>query len=441
LFKANLNQAASIVKIASLLEMSEKDKGEHEFDFSSFENKHLQPVCHQLGLSPQVVQSLRPCTPVQNGMLALFTHSQGNFYFNKMLLKSPKRLDKLLLKEAWTKVAAQHEMLRTGFVQLHDQQYPFAMITYREGLDIPWHEAPLAISHSSNQAKQLLENLHQPPWDVTVDCGEQIDTVHFAALHAIYDAQSMETIFSDVMSVYEGKALKKLAPISATLGPILVESQKQIETGQEFWQELASEVHASKFPDLHPIRTERKELLESSIRCSMPLKTLENRCRELGVTLQAAAQVSWARLLAAYTGEQNVVFGTVLSGRNLSAAAQEAVFPCLVTVPSPSRVEGTNRELLDRTLKRNSSLVKNQFAPLAQIQRWLGSDEPLFDTLFVYQKFSAESENPEAWNVTDTETKIDVCHLYLKSPSRAPLKESLTQYTVPRVHRVGPSVP
>jgi uncharacterized protein YukE len=342
-------------------------------------------------------------------MLALFAHSQGNMYFNKMALKSKTPLDKVLLKEAWLKVAAQHEMLRTGFVQLHEQQYPFAMITYRESLDIPWHEASNPVSNGSVQEKRILETLHRPPWEVTVESGEQVDTLHFAALHAIYDAQSLESIFSDVMAAYEGEALNKPAPISATLGPILVESQKQIENGQEFWQGLASEVHPSRFPDLHPIRTERKDLLDSSIRCSQPLRTLEGRCRELGVTLQAAAQASWARLLAAYTGEVNVIFGTVLSGRNLSAAAQEAVFPCLVTVPSPSRVEGTNRELLDRTLKRNSSLVKNQFAPLAQIQRWVGSDEPLFDTLFVYQKFSSKSDNPEVWDVTDEETKIDVC--------------------------------
>lgn len=408
MFDANFIKAASINKIASLLEISEKSNKEDEFDFLSFENNHLQTVCDQLGLSVQAVQSLRPCTPVQNGMLALFTHSHGEVYFNKMVLKSKVPLDKAVLKEAWSKVAAQHEMLRTGFVQLLDQKYPFAMITYREGLEIPWHETSKVHCNGSNQEKRVLENLHRPPWEVIVDSGEQIDVVHFAALHAIYDAQSLETIFSDVMTAYEGKALGKPASISATLGPILIESQKQTENGQEFWQGLASEVRSSKFPDLHPLRTERKDLLETSIRCSQPLKALEDRCRELGVTLQAAAQASWARLLAAYTGEQSVVFGTVLSGRSLSAAAQEAVFPCLVTVPSSSRIEGTNRELLDRTLMNNSSLNKNQFAPLAQIQRWLGSDEPLFDTLFVYQKFSSKSIRHETWNVADEATKIDV---------------------------------
>ncbi|KAJ6134333.1 AMP-dependent synthetase/ligase [Penicillium sp. IBT 18751x] len=401
--------------IASLLEISEKSNKEVEFDFPSFESKHLQTVCDQLGLSAQVVQSLRPCTPVQNGMLALFTHSHGDMYFNKMAVKSEVPLERVRLKEAWSKVAAQHEMLRTGFVQLRDQQYPFAMITYREAQGIPWHETSELPSNGSIQGKQVLESLYRPPWQVTVDSGEQIDVVHFAALHAIYDAQSLETIFSDVMAAYEGTALDKPPAISATLGPILIESQWQIEKGQEFWQGLASGFRSSKFPDLHPIRTGRRDLLEISFCCSRPLRTLEDRCRKLGVTLQAAGQASWARLLAAYTGEQSVVFGTVLSGRSLSAAAQEAVFPCLVTIPSPSCVEGTNRELLDRTLTSNSSLIKNQFAPLAQIQRWLGSDEPLFDTLFVYQKFSSKTKRHRNWHVTDEAVKIDVCYFFTSS--------------------------
>lgn len=332
-------------------------------------------------------------------------------YYNRMALKSTTPLDKNMLKEAWSKVMAQHEMLRTGFVQLRDQQNPFAMITYQEGGKLPWHES--FELDTAAQEQQVLENLHQPPWSILIEPTDSVTTVHFSALHALYDAQSLETIFSNVMGAYEGKALAQSTSIPQTLGPILIESQKQVESSQEFWQGLAGEIQSTKFPDLHPIRTDKKELLTSSIRCSKSLVKLETGCRNAGVTLQAAGQAAWARLLAAYTGEQNVVFGTVLSGRNLSAAAQDAVFPCLVTVPSPSRIEGTNRELLDRTLKRGASLVKNQFTPLAQIQRWLGSDEPLFDTLFVYQKFTTKSGGSDKWEVVDEETKIDVRIVHL----------------------------
>ncbi|KGO65084.1 AMP-dependent synthetase/ligase [Penicillium expansum] len=401
-------EAASIDQIASLLTSSAKAVEEIEFDFHLFQAHNLQSVCEQLGISSQLVQSLRPCTPVQNGMLAMFTHSHGEVYFNRMALRFPERLNKKKLKEAWSKVMAQHEMLRTGFVQLRDQHNPFAMITYHENSELPWCETSISMADTPGiQEKHALENLHHPPWRIEVEAGDNTSIMHFSALHAIYDAQSLATIFADVRTAYEGKALATPAPVTETLGPILLESKSQSESAQSFWKKLAPEVQPSKFPDLHPIRTDERKLLTTSIRCAQSRKALEDACRDIGVTLQAAGQAAWARLLSAYTGESNITFGSVLSGRNLSAAAQQAVFPCLVTVPTPLRIEGSNRQLLDRTLKQNALLVKNQFAALSHIQRWLGSDEPLFDTLFVYQKFTSDAVGADGWDIVDEETKID----------------------------------
>jgi hypothetical protein len=345
-------------------------------------------------------------------MLAIFIRSQGAVYFNRMALRFSTPLDKNRLKEAWSKVMGQHEMLRTGFVHLRDQQQPFAMITYHEDHEesqIPWFETSLSTACTPDvQEKEVLENLHQPPWRIEVEASDHISVMHFSALHAIYDAQSLASIFADVRAVYEGKPLATPAKVTAALGPILLEGQSQSESAQNFWKELAPDVQPSKFPDMHPMRSTERSLLGTYICSSQPRKALEDACRDIGVTLQAAGQAAWARLLSAYTGESNVTFGTVLSGRNLSVAAQHAVFPCLVTVPTPLCIDGSNQELLNRTLKRNALLVKHQFAPLSHIQRWLGSDEPLFDTLFVYQKFASGADDTEGWDVVEEQTKIDV---------------------------------
>lgn len=356
----------------------------------------------------------------------MFTHSHGEVYFNRMALRFPAALDKKILKEAWSTVMAQHDMLRTGFVQLHDQHNPFVMVTYHKNSELPWCDTLTSMADTSSvQEKHALENLHQPPWRIEVEAGDNTSIMHFSALHAIYDAQSLATIIADVRAAYEGKALAMPAPVTETLGPILLESKSQSESAKSFWKELAPEVQPSKFPDLHPIRTNERTLLTTSVYCAQSRKALEDACRDIGVTLQAAGQAAWARLLSAYTGESNVTFGTVLSGRNLSAAAEHAVFPCLVTVPTPLRVEGSNRQFLDRTLKRNALLVKNQFAPLSHIQRWLGSDEPLFDTLFVYQKFTSDAVGTDGWNIIDEETNIDVSRI-----SRVGIPHSFAGFTL-----------
>ena len=407
-----ITQAATVGNIATLLDSSGHKAIEDErFDFLSFEVKHLRTTCQQLQISEEAVDSLRPCTPVQNGMLAMFCNSNGDMYFNRMTLMPSERLNILRLKKAWFKVMTKHEILRTGFVQLQDPTHPFAMITYRDGVaKLPWYEATGPISNAAlpHKAEGVLKNLHLPPWYLIAESSDSTTVLQLSALHAIYDAQSLNLILGDVVAAYRGEKFGGPVSINPTLEPILVESFVKSGKTESFWKELSKDVQPSKFPDLQPFRTEKKDLLVNSILSSKPRKALEDGCQRIGTTLQAAGQAAWARLLSAYTGEPSVVFGVVSSGRNLSTDAQEAVFPCLVTVPSPCTIIGTNRELLANVLKRSASLVKHQFAPLPKIQRWLKSDEGLFDTLFVYQKFSSQKEDAKVWNIVDDDVRIDV---------------------------------
>lgn len=406
-----LKQAATLSNIANLLDSSGQTTTEQSFDFLSFETQYLHAICQQLQISEETVESIRPCTPVQNGMLAMFSHSNGDMYFNRMTLMPCKPLDIQKLRTAWLKVMARHEMLRTGFVQLQDPKHPFAMITYREDVaELPWYEVLGSNSKAAvpQNAENVLKNLHLPPWYLIAEPRESTTAVQFSALHAVYDAQSLHLILADVAAAYNGELSRDAVSINPTLGPILVESFLKGDEAEGFWKELSKDVQPSKFPDLHPFRAEKKELLVNSTLCSRPRKVLDEGCQRIGTTLQAAGQAAWARLLSAYTGEPCVVFGVVSSGRNLSTAAQDAAFPCLVTVPSPCKITGTNRELLDSVLKRSASLVKHQFAPLSKVQRWLKSDEGLFDTLFVYQKFSTQKEGAEMWNIVDEDARIDV---------------------------------
>ena len=338
----------------------------------------------------------------------MFSNSGGDMYFNRMTLKSSIPLDASMLRQAWSKSMGKHEMLRTGFVQLRDQKHPFAMITYRAGAaELPWYEARnTALQKEENS---VLSHLHLPPWYLVVEHSDSGTAMHLSALHAIYDAQSLHLIIADVAAAYKGESLSDAPSINSTLGPILLESLMSDES-ESFWTELSKDAQPTKFPDLNPFRTqpEERELLVRSMSCSKSRNALEDGCQSIGTTLQAAGQAAWARLLAAYTGEPNVVFGVVSSGRNLSVSAQEAAFPCLVTLPSPCRVTGTNHDLLHGILNRNASMMKYQFTPLPKIQRWLKSDEGLSDTLFVYQKFSAQKDDVSLWEVVGEDTRIDV---------------------------------
>lgn len=385
------------------------------FDFESFQTRHWSTICQQIGVPVKCIESIRPCTPVQSGMLALFTHSEGDLYFNHLILESTIPLDSQTLKAAWTTLTEIHEILRTGFTPVNDEEFPFAMITYQNGtFELPWAEEDLKIKRDQqlSDRKQVSKNaflhLHQPPWRVSLQQCQSNVLIQFSALHSLYDAQSLNLLVSDLSKLLRGEILSPVIPILPVQDSIISASSrtyKDLEC-ETFWKGFGKELCITKFPDMSPLHQE-KEMHVLVKPCSKTLQSLQEGCRAAGVTLQAAGQVAWARILASYTGESIVTCGLVLSGRSTFEEAQQAVFPCLTTVPSSYSIEGSNRNLLERVMKLDASLVKYQFTPLSKIYQLVGSGSSLFDTIFVFQKHLSTSEN-DIWKVYDEDAKTDV---------------------------------
>lgn len=398
-------------EIALLLKNSNSKGSMETFDFGAFESRHKRSICYRYGLTDQEIESIRPCTPVQSGMLAVFTKTNGDAYYNRIILRSTTPLDLARLRYAWSETMSRHEMLRTGFVSLRDQEFPFAMITFqKEFVDLPWIELETGASESEliHQCQDLFENLHRPAWSLLIRNLECTTEIELAIVHAIYDAQSLDFILSDVARSYQGLELPPVIPNTDILSHILMHAISPDVDAEKFWTKLAPEYQFVKFPNLNPVSVDNPRLLVTSRISSQSLAVIDGQCQHLGVSLQAVGQAAWAQLLSAYTGESIVSFGIVLSGRDVSQDAQRTAFPCLVTVPSLSCIQGNIRDFVATIMNQNAQLVKRQFTPLSKVQRWLNRDQALFDTIFVYQKYSSEGKDARFWDVVEEDARIDV---------------------------------
>lgn len=306
-----------------------------------------------------------------------------------------------------------HQVLRSGFINVDDDEFPFAMITYHSGtFDIPWFEdgdLEVATPSRSDLSKLVLENLHQPAWKVRVKYSESQTWLQFSAVHALYDAQALRIILSEVSRAYRGETLELPIPILPVQSSIVLAGRNKDVECESFWKDMGPNLVVSRFPDMNSKNIFDAKYKVVARSCSESLCTLQGRCKDLGVTLQAAGQASWARLLASYIGESTVTFGLVLSGRTMVDDAQNAVFPCLTTVPSFYNMRGSNRNLLDCIMKLNASLLKHQFTPLSSIYSWTEKDPSLFDTVFVFQKFSNQSNDiNNNWEKCEEEAHVEV---------------------------------
>ncbi|EED21789.1 nonribosomal siderophore peptide synthase SidC [Talaromyces stipitatus ATCC 10500] len=407
---ADILERPSLGQIAELLRNAKSETSLNSFQFDAFQSDHKDYVLRSLDLQETDVESIRPCSPAQLGMLADFVKSNGDLYCNRLTLKIKEDIDISRLRDAWSTAMARHEMLRTGFIRLKDPKFPFAMVTYTaQYATLQWIESSERLSEKEyhDRRRMFHEKLHMPQWQVSLRHLPSTIEVELMAMHAIYDAQSLELILSDVVNLYRGLQMSPPVPITPILGHILTAASSVSPDTDSFWSRVSSEFQLTKFPNLTPFNVRDRGMTVSSQPATKSLAAINEQCRALGVSLQAAGQAAYARLLANYTGNTNVSFGVVLSGRDVHTNAEDAVFPCLVTLPFQCHVQGSNKELILSVMKTDALLVKHQFTPLSRIQRMFQQDSPLIDTVFVYQKLARGRAEMQFWDVVDDDARVD----------------------------------
>src|SRR3978361_2269511 len=98
-------------------------------------------------------------------------------------------------------------------------------------------------------------------------------------------------------------------------------------------------------------------------------------------------------LLSRYSGEEDVVFGSALSGRPAALPGVETMVGMFInTLPVRVRVNGAEplAAWLQRLQERQLARQDFEHTPLAQIQRWseVPAGSPLFETLPVFENYT-----------------------------------------------------
>ncbi len=117
------------------------------------------------------------------------------------------------------------------------------------------------------------------------------------------------------------------------------------------------------------------------------------------LTLQTVTQGAWALLVSRYSGEEDVVFGSVVSGRPAALPGVESMVGMFINT-LPARARGGDAEPLAAWLRclqeRQMARQEHEHSPLAQIHRWseVPAGLPLFETLYVFENYPNAGEGP-----------------------------------------------
>ncbi|CAJ2505863.1 Uu.00g132570.m01.CDS01 [Anthostomella pinea] len=357
------------------------------YDFDCFQSQVSSDLQKAGGLSSDP-EAVLPCTATQEGMVSQFLASKGRYYFNYTSWSLDPELGFQQVVDSWIRLAARHQILRTGFGSVDHQESSFAMVVYPEtGLHVPvsFHQSNSfdVKLWRSQSAASAFQSLSRPPWRVAVvkDEGKaesDLLTMHLAIHHALYDAFSLRVLLDELASIISGRKVEAQSSIQPALSHYFSSVHSSEQAAEAFWRGKADQVVVNKFPTMTPLHVDSAIFSSISKSFSVPSRALRLAAADAGVTVQAALQGAWARLLSAYLGESCVTFGVVFDG-----------------------------QLLQSMVQYNEVVRRYEHTPLPQIQRWLGRpDGQLFDTILIYQV----SERPTVslpWTVLEEIASVD----------------------------------
>jgi hypothetical protein len=213
--------------------------------------------------------------------------------------------------------------------------------------------------------------------------------------HIILDGWSNAIVRADLVAIYDalhaGRA-PELPPVQQYREFMSWLAARDASSEEAYWRERLGGVPAATPLPLAAFAPERVNA-SSQIATSLPgLPALEQTARRLRTTVSTLVHVAWGLTLARYSGQDEVVFGTVVSGRSADVLGVDRIVgPLLNTLAVRIDVRRGERvgELVARVHRELVVAREHEHTPLSQVQRWSSVEPgaPLFHSLLAFENY------------------------------------------------------
>lgn len=362
------------------------------------------------------IEDFYPLSPAQQGILfhSLYQPESG-VYFGQLLCVLRGDLNVSALRNSWQKVVERHPILRTCFLWKNLKEPVQAV---RKQAALSWQQMDwrsLSASEQKQQLETFLKADRQQGFDLTsaplirIALAQlEADTFQFILSHhhLVLDGWSLAIVLEEVFAFYQAFSqgeelhLKRPRPYRDYIAWL---HQQDLSAAESFWRQTLKGFAA-------PTAIARGNIvagnrLESSgeqqvIFSATATAALQSLARQHQLTLNTLVQAAWALLLSRYSGEKDVVFGTVVSGRPPELMGAESVVGLFVN-PLPVRVKIDPQDFILSCLKelqaQQVEARQYEYSPLVEVQGWseVPRSLPLFESLVVFENYPSDASLQE----------------------------------------------
>ncbi|EGH74645.1 amino acid adenylation, partial [Pseudomonas syringae pv. aceris str. M302273] len=344
------------------------------------------------------IQDIYPLAPLQQGILFhyLLDH-EGDAYLVRSMIEfdSRARLDAFL--EGLQTVINRHDIMRSS---VHWSGQPKAVQVVHRQAQLPVHTLTLTQEEDAlSQLDRLTDprhmrlDLQQAPLMRACIARDPHSECWLLALmdhHMISDHVTQEIVLEEVRLLMQGQGADLLTaqPYREFVAQTLVTPS---EAHEAYFKRRLADVESPTAPfDLLEVQVDGNGIEEADVLLDDDLNELiRAQARARGIAPAVLFHVVWAQVLARCTARDDVVFGTVVTGRlQGTAGAERAMGMFMNTLPVRVQLAAQGaHELVMATHRDLSELLAHEQAPLALAQRCSGvaTAVPLFTTLLNYR--------------------------------------------------------
>lgn len=351
--------------------------------------------------------------PMQEGLLLLsIIDPESTAYHVQMAYTISGELEPARFESAWQAVVRTHPVLRSAFahrgldrpirVAMRERLVPFAWHDLR---DLDPGEQTLRIQDARDRDLQRGFDFEREPlmrfavFRLSADRWHIVWSYH----HVLLDGWSLGLVMRDFAAAYAAPDADRASAIAGAPDPALFSAwlaRQDAAAARAFWANyLDGYDQAAGLPPHSSHDAARKEAGEHRVSLS-PAETtaLGAVATQWGVTTATLLMTAWGVVLARYNRADDVVFGSIVSGRPSDLADADRLVGAFINAV-PVRVRSsaaTLRELASTLQGELAAAERFHHVPLAEIQECSPLGRDLFSHMMIIENYPVEQQLADA---------------------------------------------
>ena len=392
-----------------------EDKGYTVNVKSIFEAKDIQNLAKELITKTEAKEkveysSVLPATAAQMRIYTAQMMKSDSTHYNVNYAFKVKEVNKEKLQKAINDLIARHESLRTHFENING--------VVNQVID---ESATVIVDELTTNLNDFIK-----PFDLShspllrIGCNEE--TVVIDLHHIIVDGESMPVFFKELNELYMGRELND----TVQYGEFAV-TDTYTEENEKYWLNVFSEeINTLELPtDYQRPETQSFNGANTFTIIDNQLnESIQNKCKQLGLTSYAYYMACYNILLSKYSGNEDICVGTPMSGRTSKFLNTIGMFVNTVALRNNPTGTKTFIDFVNEVKENSINAIDNQNYPFNELVKKLNlpanNRNPLFDVVFAYQ-------GEEMTNILLGDKKGEIIPVNTKS-----VKNELAFYLFPR---------